>query len=298
MPVTCCSCARPRDLATLVPGQCRYSPLVDADGGMLNDPVVLQVGDDRYRVSIADADAGLWMSGLAHGPGLDARVHEADVHPLAVQGPKAETLLARVFGEAVRDIGFFGYRRLAFGRHPLAVARSGFSKQGGFEIYVEGAALAEPLWDALMAAGADLEVRAGGPSLIERIEGGLLSYGNDMTRADTPYQCGLGALCRLDTDPPCVGAAALAGEAADGPPRAIRGLRIEGGAVPLCRAAWPVHAGGAPVGRVSSAVWSPDCGTNVAIGMIDAAHWAPGTAVEVECPDGVRGAVVCRLPHL
>jgi len=287
----------PRDLARLAPGRCLYSPLVDFDGGMLNDPVILQVGDDRYWVSIADNDVGLWMRDLAYGLGLDARVHEPDVHPLAVQGPKSTALMERVFGAAVREIGFFRYARLPFGDVPLVVARSGYSRQGGFEIYVEGGELGEPVWDALMAAGEDLEVRAGGPNLIERIEGGLLSWGNDITAADTPGQAGLGALCSLDTDPPCLAADALRTESLEGPGRRIRGVRIDGGPVPPCREAWPALAGEKRIGQVTSAVWSPDCHTNVAIGMIEAAHWETGTVIAVAAPDGRRPATVCDLPH-
>ncbi len=287
----------PRDLAALDYGQCRYAPLVAAEGSMLNDPVILQVGAERYWVSIADHDVGLWMEGIATGRDLDVRVSEPDVYPLAVQGPKAETLLARVFGEAARAIRFFRFDRLAFDGHPLVVARSGYSRQGGFEIYVDDPGIAGPLWDRLMEAGRDLEVRAGGPNLIERIEGGLLSYGNDITRNHTPYEVGSGPVCRLDTDPPCLAAGALRREAERGPARHVRGLRIEGGAVPLCREGWTVMARGESAGLVTSAAWSPDRATNVAIGTLERTHAGEGTVVTVHAPDGERAAVVCRLPH-
>lgn len=288
----------PRDLARLAVGQCKYSPFVDERGGLLNDPVVMRMAAERYWVSIADADVLLWMSGLALGMGLDVTLAEPDVAPLAVQGPKAEALLVRVFGEAVRAIRFFRYAWLPFGDHRFAVARSGYSKQDGFEIYVDRAELAEPLWDALMTAGKDLQVRAGAPNLIERIEGGLLSYGSDMTRADNPFECGLGALCQLATEPACIGAAALRRAAETGPRRQIRGLRIAGEPVPVCRAAWPIVVAGEPVGAVTSAVWSPACATNVAIGMVSAGHWQAGTAVGVQAPDGLRAASICQLPHV
>ncbi|MDZ7749909.1 MAG: dimethylsulfoniopropionate demethylase [Halofilum sp. (in: g-proteobacteria)] len=287
----------PRDLGRLGPGQCRYAPLVDVDGGMLNDPVILQIDARRYWVSIADHDIRLWLAGIAAGMGLRVTVDEPDVNPLAVQGPQAETLVRRVFGEAVHDIRFFRYEQLAFAGRSLVVSRSGYSRQGGFEIYVEGADIAGPLWDALMEAGADLGVRAGGPNLIERIEGGLLSYGNDMTRADTPYECGAGPVCRLDTEPRCLAAEALREEARHGPRRHIRGLRIDGAPVPSCDRAWEVLTDGEPCGQVTSAVWSPERATNVAIGMIEAGRWAAGTRVTLDAPDGPRDATVCDLPH-
>lgn len=287
----------PREISSMDTGQCRYSPIVDEGGRMLNDPVVIKPDADRYWVSIADTDIGLWMDGLARGMGLAAEVEEADVWPLAVQGPRAEALMQRVFGEGVRGIRFFRCGRVAVADHPLRVSRSGFSKQGGFEIYLDRAELAEPLWDTLLEAGRDLQVRAGGPNLIERIESGLLSYGNDMTRANTPYECGLGALCRLDKELRCIATDALRAEAERGPRRSLTGLRIDGGPVPVCREPWRVTANGTRAGSVTSAAWSPDCGTNVAIGMLECGHGEPGTRVRVEAPGGSRSATVCHLPH-
>jgi dimethylsulfoniopropionate demethylase len=288
----------PRDLATLDYGQCRYAPLVGADGAMLNDPVLLQVGPERYWVSIADSDIPLWMRGIAVGRRLDVRVEEPPIYPLAVQGPFAEELMARVFGEAVRAIRFFRWERLEFEGTPLVVARSGYSKQGGFEVYVEGPHLSVPLWDRLMERGADLGVRAGGPNLVERIESGLLSYGNDMTRANTPFECGAGAVVSLDTDPPSLATDALREEAASGPRRRIRGVRIDGTPVPLCREPWLLAADGEPAGTVTSAVWSTELATNVAIGMIEHDCLGSGTRLTVTAPDGERPATVCDLPHI
>lgn len=282
----------PRDLRTMAEGQCYYTPMVDETGGMLNDPLTLKLADDRYWVSIADSDLLYWIKGLVYGLHLEVDVDEPDVSPLAVQGPKADDLVARVFGETVRDIRFFRYFVLPFEGRDLIVARSGYSKQGGFEIYVDGSDLGEPLWDALFAAGEDLNVRAGGPNQIERIEAGLLSYGNDMTRENTPHECGLGKFCQTQTAIGCVGRDALLRVAVEGPVRQIRSLTIDGDAVPPCTEIWPVFAAGKRVGRVTSAAWSPDFETNVAIGMVRMTHWDEGTRVEVETPDGMRNATV------
>lgn len=282
----------PRDLSKMQVGQCFYVPIVDDAGGMLNDPVAVKHGDAHWWISIADSDLLLWVKGLARGAGLDVLVEEPDVSPLAVQGPGADDLMARVFGDDVRDLRFFRFGRFAFQGHSLAVARSGYSKQGGFEIYVEGGDIAMPLWQALMAAGADLDVHAGCPNLIERIEGGLLSYGNDMTQANNPFECGLGKFCNLDAVRDCIGHAALTRVARDGPAQQIRPIGILGGAVPRCDRAWPLYAGDQRVGQVTSAVWSPDFATNVAIGMVARSHWAAGSELAVETPDGQREAVI------
>ena len=282
----------PRDLRGMLPGQCYYVPIVDETGGMLNDPVAVKLAEDRWWISIADSDLLLWVKGIANGYRLDVLVDEPDVSPLAVQGPKADDLMARVFGDRVRDIRFFKFDMFQFEGRDLAVARSGYSKQGGFEIYVEGGDIGMPLWNALFAAGEDLEVRAGCPNLIERIEGGLLSYGNDMTDDNTPHECGLGRFCNTHTAIGCVGRDALLRVAKEGPVQQIRPIAITGDALPPADRPWPVFGNGKRVGQITSAAWSPDFGTNVAIGMLRLSHWDPGTALEVETPDGQRAATV------
>lgn len=282
----------PRDLRPMLPGQCYYVPIVDETGGMLNDPVAVKLAEDRFWISIADSDLLYWVKGIVQGYRLDVLVDEPDVSPLAVQGPKADDLMAAVFGDAVRDIRFFRFGVFDFQGRDLVIARSGYSKQGGFEIYVEGGDIGMPLWNALFEAGKSMDVHAGCPNLIERIEGGLLSYGNDMTDDNTPHECGLGRFCNTQTAIGCIGRDALLRVAVEGPVQQIRPISIDGPKVPPCAHWWKVKAGDRVVGRVSSAAWSPDYDTNVAVGMVRMTHWDPGTRVTVEAPDGVREAEV------
>lgn len=282
----------PRDLRRMLPGQCYYVPIVDETGGMLNDPVAVKLAEDRWWISIADSDLLLWVKGIASGYRLDVLVDEPDISPLAIQGPKSDDLVARVFGDRVRDIRFFRFDMFQFEGRDLAIARSGYSKQGGFEIYVDGTEIGMPLWNALFEAGEDLNVRAGCPNLIERIEGGLLSYGNDMTDDNTPHECGLQRFCDTQTAIGCVGRDALLRVSKEGPVQQIRPISIHGDAVPGCDRPWPVFADGKRVGQVTSAAWSPDFNTNVSIGMVRMTHWDAGTPLEVETPDGMRNATV------
>nr|WP_325249240.1 dimethylsulfoniopropionate demethylase [Amylibacter sp.] len=282
----------PRDLRGMQAGQCYYVPIVDETGGMLNDPVAVKLAEDRWWISIADSDLLYWVKGIANGWRLDVLVDEPDVSPLAIQGPQAEALMARVFGDSVKDVRFFRFGWFDFQGRSLVIARSGYSKQGGYEIYVEGSDIGMPLWNALMEAGRDLDVHAGCPNLIERIEGGLLSYGNDMTDDNTPHECGLGRFCDTQTAIGCIGRDALLRVAKEGPIQQIRPIEIDGGAVPPCTEWWPVLANGKKVGRISSSAWSPDYKTNVSIGMIRMTHWDEGTSVQVDTPDGLRDATV------
>jgi len=282
----------PRDLTEMYGGQCYYVPIVDETGGMLNDPVAVKISDDHWWVSIADSDLLYWIKGIANGWRLDVLVDEPDVSPLAVQGPKSDDLMADVFGDEVRNIRFFRFKKLEFNNQTFIVARSGYSKQGGFEIYVEGDHNAMPLWNALFEAGKKYNVHAGCPNLIERIEGGLLSYGNDMTDDNTPHECGLGKFCDTQEALGCVGRDALLRVAKEGPTQMIRAIEISGSDVGVCDRWWPVIANGKKVGRVSSAAYSPDFKTNVAVGMVKMTHWDENTEVQVTTNNGVRDAIV------
>ena len=281
----------PRFLGDMQVNQCRYCPAVDQNGGMLNDPVVVKLSDDRYWFSLADSDLLLWANGIAVGAGLDVRVFEPEVFPLAIQGPKSDKLMERVFGTRVLKLAFFQLGYFEFQGTRLPIARSGWSKQGGFEIYVCGTEAAMPIWNALFEAGQDLQVRPGGPNHSERIEAGLLSYGTDMTSEHTPHECGLARYCDVDRSHTCIGREALT-KTEQGWTREIRWLTVDGDPVPVCHSPWQVEAHGEFAGYVTSASWSPGFSTNVALGMIEAVHWDDGTQVGVHTSDGVRKATV------
>ena len=284
----------PRDIGAIRDDQCFYIPTVDRDGGMTNDPVLLRVGPERYWVSIADSDLMLFYKGLAAGLDLDVAIREPEVSPLAIQGPRAQALVARVWGEEAAGIGFFRHVRVDVDGRSMILARSGYSLQGGFELYFEddtSSGGGDRLWDRLMEAGRDLDVRAGSPSQTERIEGGLLSYLSDITPDMTPFEAGLGRFCTMDRDVGCLAFQALS--ARRDPVRQVRPVEIAGDRLTPITGFWAItDDDGAPLGRVSSSAWSFDFGCNVAIGLVDKSHWAPGTELTVRTPDGPRRAVV------
>ena len=282
----------PRDLSGLADNQCAYMPMVHTDGGMINDPVLTRLAPDRYWLALADSDMELYLKGLAAGTALDVRITAPDVWLIAVQGPKADDLAANLWGESVREIGFFRYGRVDVAGIPMVLARSGWSRQGGFELHVEGAENAIPIWEKLMEAGRAYDVRAGCPNLIERIEAGLLSYGNDMGPEHTPYEAGLSRFC-ADKDPGCLAFSALAPRRV--PARQIRPVEITGPKVPPVAQSWPIRSpDGAYAGEVTSAAWSPGQNTNVAIAMLGREHWTPGTALMVDTSEGARDLVVAE----
>ena len=259
--------------------------------------MILKLDSHRFWLSIADSDVLLWAKGLALGFGLDVAIDEPDVWPLSVQGPKADDVMARVFGDEVRAIRFFDFKPLDFQAQPVLVARSGYSRQDGFEIYPYSSAFAPALWDELLRVGADFNILPSSPNMIDRIEAGFLSYGNEMTRQNNPLECGLERYCRLDGSIEFIGREALLRIAEVGPERIIRGVLFDGERCPACADPWPVSTESGVVGQITSAIWSPRLNQNVALGMLERGYWQPGTRVAVDSGDGVaRSGVVTALP--
>lgn len=287
----------PRDLRQALVGQCFYAPLIDQHAGMLNDPVILKLSSNHFWLSIADADVRLWANGLAVGYNLNVSVTEPDVSPLAVQGPKAETLMARVFGNDIHNIAFFRFKKLMFNGMPLVVARSGYSRQGGFEIYLDDSSSGLMLWDTLWQAGEDLDVAPGSPNLIERVEGGLLSYGNEFTNDNNPLECDMEKYCCFDQSLHYIGRQALSDISAASPVQQIRQIHFDGSKCPPCASTWPLLVNGLKAGHISTAIWSPRQQCNVSLGMLKRDYWSKGQTVTVACSDGThRDGQVSLLP--
>lgn len=273
----------PRDLSKIDSLQGKYAPICNAEGFILNDPIIIKLADDRFWLSIADSDIRFFAQGLAQGYGLDVHVFEPDISPLAVQGPKAEDLMARVFGETVRDIRFFRGEMLEFQGVEMYVARSGWSKQGGFEIYMPEWSLGEALWDTLFTNGEDLNVRAGCPQGNERLESGLLSYGNDMDEYDTPFECGLDSYINLDADIDSLSLPALKAMAGK-QTRKLVGLAFDRSpAMPASR------LGGSDIviddeiiGEIRSQAWSYRYNKNLAIAMLPLSYISQNHSITID----------------
>ena len=260
----------PRNLEKLSENKCLYVPLVNSKGFMVNDPVIIKVSNNKFWISIADSDVLLWLDGIASALNLDVNVKEPDISPLAIQGPKSELLASKLFGSKITNLKFFDIEYFNFAGEKLLIAKSGYSKQGGYEIYVTGPKIAVKLWDTLFEEGKALNVRAGCPNLIERIEGGLLSYGNDMTIKDTPFECGLEKFLPKIVSNKCISAGSLNSYEIRCPKKIIKSLSIDCENKIYCENVWNVvNHKNKVIGQITSGAFSPDQNKIVALGMID-----------------------------
>ncbi|MDB9806788.1 dimethylsulfoniopropionate demethylase [Amylibacter sp.] len=287
-----------RDLTNAKVGRCYYAPICDQNGAIINDPIALRLAENKYWFSISDSDLLLWVQGIAIGLGLNVDICEPDVSPLAIQGPFADDLMADVFGEEIREVKFFHFKAFSFRGHMLNIARSGWSKQGGFEIYLDDTNLGEELWDAIWAKGKKYNIRAGCPNLIERVEAGLLSYGNDMNREDTPLEIGLEKYVSLDSEVDFIGKAALQKQRKVGIKKRLMGIEIDGSKMPPLTMPKKVSIEGKNVGMITSGVFSPDYGGNIGFAMIKASNAYVGAEVMVDSEEGPQRGILCEIGDL
>jgi dimethylsulfoniopropionate demethylase len=270
-----------------------YAPLCDENGGIINDPVILRLAADRFWLSIADSDVLLWVKGIAYGRGFDVRVFEPDVSPLAIQGPKADDLMSDVVGEHTRDIGFFRFVDVEIAGTEVLLARSGWSGQGGFEIYLQDSGKGPELWDVFWEAGQNYNIRCGGPNLIDRLEKGLKSYGNDMTIDSNPFESGLDAFVSLHKDAECMSRTALLAIEKSGPDKKLVNLIIDGAPLSPPRSVWNVlRSTGENAGIVTSQAWSPTKQANLAFAIVASNQAQHGNTLTVDVDDDVRNAIV------
>ena len=286
----------PRDLSRCRVGQGKYVPLCDHIGRLINDPVLLKLSEDRFWFSIADSDVLLWARAIAAERGYNVAVREPDASPLAIQGPKAEAVVCDLFGAWPRDLKYFWFRETEIKGIPLVLARSGWSKQGGFELYLTDGTRGTDLWNLVYEAGRPYGIGPGAPNYIERIESGLLSYGADTDDDTNPFEVGLGKYLELEIDADFVGKSALRKIAQKGPKRQQVGLFLDGARIDAPAHPWTIAFEGRSVGKTGAAAYSPRLKRNIAIALIDRECAGSGTELTVEATDGPRCAQVTALP--
>ena len=295
----------PRSIKNMETGKCFYIPMLNENAGMINDPVLLKLDDDMFWISIADSDILLWAKGYALGLNLDVIIKEPDIYPLAVQGPKSEELLVSIFGDEIKKIKFFNFRIVDFEGTKQVIARSGYSKQDGFEIYFkvhdnyfDKVEMGEKLWDTIWHAGKKFNISPGCPNLIDRIEGGLMSYGNDFTGENNPFECNLEKYCKDDVSHDFIGKQALTKIKNEGVKQKMMGIIFDGDPCPATGQPLKVLSkDNKKIGQITSGIFSPRIKKNIGLSMILKEYWNVGESVFIQTLDGEkRNGTITSLP--
>ncbi|MEM6307165.1 MAG: glycine cleavage T C-terminal barrel domain-containing protein [Pseudomonadota bacterium] len=289
----------PRDLSKQKVGQGKYVAICNHDGVLINDPICLKLRDDLYWLSIADSDIWFWARAIAAERGLTVAISEPDVSPLAVQGPKAEHVVADIFGDWVRDVKYFWFHETEIQGIPVAVQRSGWSKQGGFEIYLRDGTRGTDLWNIVKEAGTPYGIGNGGPTSPERTESGLVSCGSDTDDTTNPYEVRLGRFVDTDVPDDVVGIHALRRVKEQGPKRHQLGLILEGDTKDPLKFHWEdITVDGQKVGDMTNCVWSPRMEKNIGYALISVSC-SVGDRVVLHRHDGRQTpATLVDLPFL
>ena len=289
----------PRNIKKCSIGQAMYAPLLDFKGGFLNDPVMLKLAEDCYWFSIADGDSLLWVQAIAAGYKFDVEVDEPDVSPLQVQGPNSAELMANVFGDWVHDLGFYRFKEFNHEGIPMVIARMGYSRELCYEIFLQDHSKGDELWECLWQAGQDLNISAGGPNIILRLEGGILSYLADLDRTNNPYEVGLDWMIDLDQEDDFIGKEALREINIKGPLKKLMGAEIEGDPINDSNEDHlPVLIDGKVVGSMNAMVYSPRLDKNLSYVFLDIEHARVGQEIIISSPDKDLKAKLVDLPWL
>ncbi len=289
----------PRNLARCGVGRCRYVLLTAEDGGIVNDAVLLRLAEDHFWLSPGDGDALLWAQGAAIHSGMQVEIREPDVSPLQLQGPRSPEVARALFGDWVLDLSYYRLRETHLDDVPVVLARTGWSGEIGYEIYLRDGSRGDELWERVMAAGRPYEIAPIAPSTIRSVEGGLLSYVSDIRREDDPFTLGFDRLVDLDQEADFIGKSALRRIAREGAKRRLVGVEIEGEPLAAANAEfWPVLDAERAVGHVTRCVYSPRLAKNIGFANVPAAAAGVGTGLGIDAPGGRRGARVVPTPFL
>ncbi|HLQ86239.1 MAG TPA: glycine cleavage T C-terminal barrel domain-containing protein [Salinisphaeraceae bacterium] len=294
----------PRDMSKCKVGQCKYVFITAPDGGIINDPVLLRLEENRFWLSLADSDVMLWCQGVALNSGLDVTIKEIDVAPVQVQGPKAKKVMVDLFGEGILEIPYYYMREFTLDDMRVVVSRTGYSGEIGYEIYLYDAmANGQKLWERVLEAGRPHDMRVIGPCHMRRIEGAILAFGCDIWYDTNPFEVGMGYDWMVDLrgDDDFIGRAALERIKAEGVSRKLAGVEIEGESVGCFNDGsmidmFPVFSNGKQIGKVTSACYSPRLEKNIGFAMVPIEYNDLGTELEVETQHGRRGAIVVEKP--
>ena len=287
----------PRDLTKLSIGQCKYVLIVNNEGGILNDPVLLRLGENHFWLSLGDSDILLWAQGVAVNSGLNVKINEPDVSPLQLQGPKSAKIMQNLFGDEILDLKYYWLREIELENIPLVVSRTGWSSEFGYELFLRDGSKGDLLWEKIMAAGKDFGLKPGHTSSIRRIEGAMLSYHADADIHTNPFEVGLDRLVSFNTDIDYVGKEALKKIKTEGIKRKQIGLILN--CDPLKgpnTTFWEIIKDNKIIGKVTSAVYSPRLKKNIALAIISIGESKIGNIIDVKTSDSVIKGTIVEKP--
>ena len=286
------------DPRTLAVGRAQYSMIVAPDGGVIDDLIVYRLGPERFLVVANAGNAAVVSDELAARlSGWRAVLDDQSLATslVAIQGPRSAEVLAPLTDIDLTALRYYAIAEGQVAGVPAHVARTGYTGEDGFEIFVDWGRGPE-VWEALATAGRDAGVAPVGLGARDtlRLEAGMPLYGNELDRQTNPFEAGLGRVVKLEKQGDFVGREALARVARDGPAKRLVGLKITGRGI--ARHGYKVLEDGEPSGVVTSGTHSPTLGLPIAMAYVAPDDGEPGTILAVEVREQPVSAEVVPLP--
>lgn len=291
------------NLAVMKVGKAKYSFILTASGGIIDDLIVYRIADTRFLVVPNAGNAPVVAAALAErASGFDVEVADAsaDTSLIAVQGPVAESIVRGVVADetqqqAVVDLAYYAWTTVLIEGIDVLLARTGYTGEDGFELFIPNDRAAE-LWQLLLSVGEGAGLIPCGLAARDslRLEAGMPLYGNELSLETNPYEAGLGPVVSLKKDETFIGREALEAVQAAGTERVLVGLKGLGRRAG--RGGYPVYSGELEIGAITSGQPSPTLGYPVALAYVDRAHAEVGMAVEVDLRGKREPFEVVALP--
>ena len=283
-----------RDATKIEPMHGKYAILCNDKGGILNDPVLLRLSEDEFWFSISDSDLLFWLQGVNVTKKFDVEIDEIDVCPLQIQGPLSEDLLAKMCGEELREIPYYGLMETNINGADCVISQTGFTGEKGYEIYVRDThENAEKVWNQVLKDGEEFGLMVIAPAHHRRIAAGILSWGQDLDHETSPFQVNLSYQVPRNKKADYIGKEELEKQRDiidDGKePFKMKMVGITLGGKEITDYApdfWIVaDTDGNDIGYVTSPWWSPELGTNIALAWVPWATSEVGSELLVKLPD-------------
>jgi aminomethyltransferase len=269
------------------------------DGGIVNDPVLLRIGENQWWMALANNDTGLYALGAAINSGLKVKVTEPEVYPVQVQGPKSIKVMQTLFGDKILQVRYYWTLETDLDGIPVVISRTGWTGEIGFEIYLRDPSRGNELWERIMEAGKPHNIRVIAPCEARKIEAGIMNHGQDITIKNNPYEIiGFERLVE-DQTADYIGKAALAKIKQEGVKKRLVGIKVEIERTVLwIEEAWPVHKDGKHIGKITDLAWSPRLKQNIGYVWVPKAFSEPGIELEIQSTDGILKGVTTKIPFI
>ena len=287
-----------RDLSKSKVGRCYYAPIIDHNAKLISDPVILKLAEDRWWISLSDSDFELFAKGLAIGLKYDVNIFEAKVDIFSVQGPKSTDLMKKVLGPKIEELKFFGFDYYEFGGSKHLIAKSGWSKQSGFEVYMEHEEAGLAFYDKLFEVGVEFNLKPGCPNLIERIESSLLSYGNDIDIGDNPLECGFDKYVNLDNDLEFLGKDELKKVKSEGIKKKLMGAKINAKEIAVTGSINMYDNSNNLIGELRSGSFNPMFNQVIGIAMVNKPYFKASQEFKLDIDGKSCTGKLCDLPFI